>query len=76
MMWITIKVDPDDPRLDTTGSKAECHRELVDEMYDRPPTVELMFDIEPVCNSFDGCEVIEFDYDALYEHLEKGLRDD
>lgn len=75
-MWITIEVDPDDPRLDTTGSKAERHRELVDEMYDRPPVVEWLYEIEVQCNSFDGCPVIEFDYDALYHHLESGIADD
>ena len=68
-MSITIEVDPSDPRLDTSGSKAEATREFVDDMYDRPATMAWLYDIEVHCNAFDGCRVIEFDYEALYERL-------
>ena len=74
-MWVTIEVDPNDPRLDTSGSKAERERALVDNMYDRRPTFEYLYDIEPKCHSFDGCPVIEYDEDALYAYFEKLLTD-
>lgn len=72
-MWVTIEVDPDDPRLDTSGSKAKRSRELVDDMHDRPPTYQYLYDIDVKCHSFDGCEVIEYDDEALYSHFEKLL---
>ena len=74
-MWITISVSPDDPRLCTKGSRATCSRELVDDMNDRPPTLEWLYDITVKCNSFDGCPVLEFDEEALYEHFESEMRD-
>ena len=74
-MWVTIEVDPADVRLDTTGSKAECRRELVDDMYDRPPTLEWLYDIEVKCKSFDGCPVLDYDHQTLYEYLESEIKD-
>lgn len=75
-MWVTIEIDPSDPRLDTTGSKAECHREPVPDMHDRPDIMQWLYDIEVKCHSFDGCPVIDYDYDALYQHLERTVSDE
>jgi hypothetical protein len=44
-------------------------------MHDRPPTLEWLYDITVKCNSFDGCPVLEFDEEALYEHFESEMRD-
>ena len=74
-MWITIEVDPADPRLDTSGSSAKRHQEHIDIGNDR---MELgwLYDIDVQCHAFDGCEVVEYDYDALYEHFERTISDD
>ena len=74
-MWLTIEVDPSDPRLDTSGSYAKRHQEPIDIGNDRTELAWL-YDIDVQCHTFDGCEVLEYDFDALYEHFERTIADD
>jgi hypothetical protein len=74
-MWITIDIDPGDERLDTSGTTARRFSDQVDDMYDRPPTVEWHYNVDVKCHTFDGCPVVEYDEEALAEHFEAKLRE-
>lgn len=74
-MWVTIEIEPSDPRLDTSGTTARRFKDEVDDMYDRPSTVEWHYIVDVQCHTFDGCPVVEFDEEAISEHYEAKLRE-
>lgn len=75
-MWVTIEVDPGDERLDTSGTTARRFKEHVDDMNDRPGTLEWQYVVEANCHTFDGVPVVEFDSYALEEYFASKLRED